>query len=374
MSKQLMLLFIMFIWLTACGVAPPPPAASVANPAIKAPVSESQVKADLTAVKVYAVDNVANMKTATAALRQTAQEYYEQIERIQRDQPDENPYQYYWDNQQAEVVELLARAKDQWLEANLHYELNEGIVAGVPSLAYYDTWIDAGPSVEEDPAEALDWQLELPDGRTLDRPGNFFHHLTEPVLWGTRSDFVGLAVDLDGDGAIEVGEAMPEANIFLGAATGLAEATVELDQAIADWNPTLENAFTALVTMIPTMNEYFEQWKLSVFVSGAASTQENFVAVSRLFDINGILNGLDLTYDHLQPVVEQANPELNAQIDTGLAELVSSVKELYEQDQNGKRFSPEDADILGSKAQDEATALAGQVAQAAALLNIPLAE
>jgi hypothetical protein len=260
------------------------------------------------------------------------------------------------------------------MTANVHYELNEGIVAGVPSLAYYDTWLDAGPSGAEDPAEALDWQLELPDGRVLEKPGNFFHHLTEPILWGTQPDFVGLAVDLDGDGQQEFGETLPEANVFLAAATGLDEATAELDQALAGWEPTPEDAFTALVTMIPTMNEYFEQWKLSVFVSGQASTQENFVAVSRLLDITGILNGLDVTYDNIKPTVTQTNPALSNQIDSGLDTLVAYVNDLYQQEQQGKQFTPEDADMLGSKAQDDATALAGQVAQAAALLSVEIAE
>ena len=42
-------------------------------------------------------------------------------------------------------------------------------VAGVPSLAYYDVWIDAGPSGEDDPANALDVSVELPDGRRKTR-------------------------------------------------------------------------------------------------------------------------------------------------------------------------------------------------------------
>ena len=147
-----------------------------------------------------------------------------------------------------------------------------------------------------------------------------------------------------------------------------------MDQALAGWEPTPEDAFTALVTMIPTMNEYFEQWKLSVFVSGQASTQENFVAVSRLLDITGILNGLDVTYDNIKPTVTQTNPALSNQIDSGLDTLVAYVNDLYQQEQQGKQFTPEDADMLGSKAQDDATALAGQIAQAAALLNVEIAE
>jgi len=128
----------------------------------------------------------------------------------------------------------------------------------------YDVWIDAGPPGSEDPEEALEWTLELPDGRVYESPGNFFHNLLEPTLWGTNPEFTGLKVDMDGDGEISVGEALPEANMLLGATQGLNEATIEMQGAIEAWKPTLEDALTALVTMIPTMNEYFGQWKESV--------------------------------------------------------------------------------------------------------------
>ncbi len=355
--------FVLMIILAACGSAAVPQSA---EPEVGVPGEDAQVQANLAAVKTYAVEHVTQMKAATAALRQTAETYYALIEGANFD------YEAAWAGRAEELTALVAQAKTQWLEANVHYELNEGIVAGVPSLAYYDTWLDAGPTGEEDPAEALDWRLELPDGRVLDRPGNFFHHLTEPAIWGTRAEFVGLAVDLNGDGAVAPGEALPEANLFLGAARGLDEATAELDTALAGWEPTLDDAFTALVTMIPTMNEYFEQWKLSAYVSGEASGQESFVAVSRLLDITGILTGLDVTYDNISGRVAQSDPQLNTQIDTGLNNLVTYVTELYEQEQGGKQFTPEDADLLGTKAQEDATALAGQVSQAAALLDIQI--
>ena len=84
---------------------------------------------------------------------------------------------------------------------------------------------------------------------------------------------------MDGDRVISVGEALPEANMLLGATQGLDAATIEMQAAIDAWNPTLEDALTALVTMIPTMNEYFEQWKESIFVTGSDSEQESFIAV-----------------------------------------------------------------------------------------------
>ena len=42
----------------------------------------------------------------------------------------------------------------------------------------------------------------------------------------------------------------------------------ELDAAARKWEPTLQDALTALVVMTPTMSEYFEAWKNSRFVAG----------------------------------------------------------------------------------------------------------
>jgi len=72
--------------------------------------------------------------------------------------------------------------------------------------------------------------------------------------------------------------------------------------------------------------------------------------------------------------VAGADPELDAQISRGYEELVGYVGDLYQQEQEGKIFSAEEADLFGSEAQAKATALAGQVAQAAALVGIELSE
>jgi len=192
------------------------------------------------------------------------------------------------------------------------------------------------------------------------------------VLYGTVDEYIGLPVDLNSDGSIGVGEALPEAEILLASAQGLDIATVQMQDAINAWEPTLEDAFMAMVTMTPTMNEYFEQWKLSAFIAGNDFEQTGFIAVSRLFDITGILNGLDLTYDKVRPVVGNVDPELDAQIDAAYADLVTYVNDLYEKEKAGTVFSPEEADAFGTEAQDKATAIAALVAQAAQKANIAL--
>ena len=365
-TLSLTLCIALLLTVTACTVQTVPAATESATG------SDAMVTVDLGAVKAYALENAGQMQAATSALADVAQDYHDRVEQARQDDPDVDPYAHLWAENQAEIQELVVQARDLWLEASTYYELDEGIVAGVPSLAYYDVWIDAGPPAAEAPDDALDWQLELPDGRVLDSPGNFFHNLLEPTLWGTNPDFTGLPVDMDGDGVISVGEALPEAAILLGATQGLNAATIEMQSAINAWEPTLEDVLTALVTMIPTMNEYFEQWKESVFVTGSDSEQESFIAVSRLLDIKGILAGLSFTYDNIAPLVADSDTQLDQQIRTDFDTLIIYVDDLFTQEQEGVQFSPEEADLFGTEAQNLATALAALVAQAASDLNVSL--
>jgi hypothetical protein len=47
---------------------------------------------------------------------------------------------------------------------------------------------------------------------------------------------------------------------------------------------------------------------------------------------------------------------------------------LYSQEQEGRVFTPEEADFFGTEAQNRAQTLAGQIAQVAALLDVQLPE
>ncbi len=321
-------------------------------------------EANLAAIKQYVVDQAAIQKTATEQLVRFAGRYAVLAEGAGYD------YQAMWDANTPETAGLLAAVKAEWINAHNAYEMNEGLIAGIPSLSYYDVWIDAGPSEADDPAEALDWTVTLSDGTTLVKPGNIFHSLTEPIIWGTVDEYVALKVDLDADGTLELGEVLPEAKIFLATAQALDEATAQMQTAVNEWEPTIEDAFSALVTMLPTMTEYFEQWKLSSFVSGESSTETGFVAGSRLVDVNGIVNGLALTYSQISPLVAEADAELNTQIEAGFTELVTFVTDLYQQELDGKQFTAEEAELFGTEAQAKATALTGQISQVIALLGI----
>jgi hypothetical protein len=323
---------------------------------------------DLTPISTYLLEKLDTLKENTALLLEAAIAYYDLAEAADFD------YEALWADEQAAVSEAVLAAKDAWIIASPSYEQVEGVVAGVPVLSEYDVILDAGASGEEDPEGGVPFDLTLRDGRVLERPGNLFG-LLEGTLWATREEFTtGIAADLDGDGELEFGEALPEANALLAMAEALDSYTEDLVTAATEWEPNLTDAFTALVVMTPTMSEYFGSWKESRFVMGDESEQSDFVVISRLSDIQDILSGLIVVYDTVSPTVEEADAALHEQIDTGLADLLEYVADIYTQEQDGRVFTPEEADFFGTEAQDRAMTIAGQVTQAAALLDITLPE
>jgi iron uptake system EfeUOB component EfeO/EfeM len=126
--------------------------------------------------------------------------------------------------------------------------------------------------------------------------------------------------------------------------------------------------------MVPTMSEYFNSWKNSRFIMGDASEQRDFVVISRLSDIQNILGSLQVVYGEVKPLVEVEDPAQAAQIETSLDDLKQFVADVYAKEQGGYQHTPEEADVLGAEAQNRATAIAGQVAQIAAKLNIKIEE
>ncbi|MFN8372662.1 MAG: imelysin family protein [Anaerolineae bacterium] len=323
---------------------------------------------DLSAISTYLLEHLESLKENTTLLVEAATRYYDLAEAAGFD------YAALWETEQSEVSDAVLAAKDAWTAASPLYEQVEGIVAGVPTLSEYDVILDAGASGEEDPEGGVPFDLTLRDGRVLERPGNLFG-LLEGTLWATRAEFsTGITADLDGDGELQFGEALPEANALLAMAETMDSYVDELLTAGQEWEPNLTDAFTALVVMTPTMSEYFGSWKASRFVMGDESEQTDFVVISRLSDIQDILGGLIVIYDNVSPLVAEADADLHEQIETGLADLLEYVQNIYQEEQDGRVFTAEEADFFGSEAQDRAMTIAGQITQAAALLNITLPE
>jgi hypothetical protein len=325
--------------------------------------------ANLAPTKRYLLQHTAQLVDFTRDFQAASSRYYTLARRAQFD------HNKLWTTNRAEVRAVLRRLKDVWIEGNPLYERVEGIVAGTPSLSVYDVILDAGSSAKEDPAGAVPFDLRLPTGRVLRKPGNLYN-LTEGMLWGTLPEYVAgnVRADLDGDGRVEFGEVLPDANVLKAAADAFVLYGGKLDRSARAWRPTASDAFTSVVVMVPTMNEYFGQWKVSRFVLGDRASGEAFNVVSRLSDIHDILGGLRVIYAGIRPAIARVDAQQAAQTRRELEALFSFVGRLRAQEDAGKRFTPEQADVLGRNAQERAVAIAGQVTQAAARLRVKIVQ
>jgi hypothetical protein len=336
-----------------------------AGPSASAP-RKSDDAAQLAAIKGYLLDHTQRLKADTAAIREGAEDYFEKAEAVDFD------YGELLATDRDGVRSFVEGAQKAFRAANPAYEEMEGVVAGVPELADFDVIIDAGGDAS-DPENAVPFDVKTPDGRTFKQPGNY-NYLIETAAFGTEPKFaaMGVKADLDGDGKVSFGEAVPDASFYVAAARDFEKAAADLDAAARKWEPTPEDAFTALVVMTPTMSEYFEAWKNSRFISGDKAKEKAFVAASRLQDISDILGGLELVYANVEPQVEKVSADQAQQTGQSLKELTGFAERLRKEELGGKRFTPEEADTLGSEAQSRAEAIAGQISQAAGQLNIEL--
>lgn len=320
----------------------------------------------LATVKAFTLEHGTALADAAAALRDKTAAYAGIIAAHDGD------YEAAWKAEGAGLAAAVRDIRAAWLATHNEYETIEGIVAGLPRTAGYDLILDAGnPGTEEE--DVAEYDLTLPDGTVLKRPGNLFHTLSEPVLWGTDPDSVRLAADLDGDGTTGAGEVLFDANLALGAAEGLAFWTADLRDKIEGWEPTRNDAFTAVVTMTPTIGDYFGEWKDSHYLGGLG---ESFVAQSRLVDVEGIMRGCQLMYENaISPVLTgSGDGDLDGVIRSSFAQMLDLVTDTHAREQAGESFSAEEVDALTAESQDIADRIVAQVLQAAARHDVTIEE
>jgi hypothetical protein len=372
-ARRFILSLVLGCTLAACG-APAASAPTAAPAPTNVPVptvapAPTAASVDLSGIKTYLVGKAGELKAASADLKAISDRYYDLAKAADFD------YAALAKDKHDDLVTNISNAREVWKKASPLYEQMEGIVAGTPSLAQFDVDMDAGASKADGGDNVVSFDLKLPDGRVLEKPGNLFG-VTESTLWGTFADFRAkdVTLDIDGDGKPSFGDTLPDANVLKGSVDELAAQSAKLADAAAAWQPTEADAFTALVVMVPTMSEYFDSWKNSRFIAGDTSNQRDFVAISRLDDIQNILGSLQIVHQNVSPLIQSADATEDAQIGKGLNDLKAFVADVYQKEQSGQRFSAEDADLLGKEAQDRATAITGQIAQVAAKLNIKIEE
>ncbi|ULH14988.1 EfeM/EfeO family lipoprotein [Deinococcus sp. KNUC1210] len=330
-------------------------------------VQAAEVPATLKTVQTYLTQRLTVQAAGTAQLVRGADAYYALARAAGFD------YRKLSANTAA-VQAALKEARDGWTKASPVYEEIEGIVAGVNSLSAYDVILDAGTSAAEGGDAVALYDLKLPSGHVLSRPGNLFG-VNEGTLWNTVTSFSsGVAFDVDGDGKLGFGDRLPDANVLKAAAAELNRQTGLLRKAAATWQPTRADVFGALLGNVPTVGPvFFENWKTSRFVLGNATTRRDFVVISRLSDLSGNVASWEAMYRGLSAEVKAKNPQLDTQIRAGLSGLNSYVLRLATLEKR-RHFTPEQADSLQAEAQNRATAITGRITQAAALLGVKVSE
>lgn len=311
----------------------------------------------LATVKQFTLDHNTRLVAQAALLEAAVADYAAVIGAHKGD------YAAAWAADGPKLAKQVDAIRSLWLEASNQYETIEGIVAGIPETAKYDLILDAGnPGTEtEDVAE---YDISLPDGAVLERPGNLFHGITEPLFWGMDETHIKLSADLNGDGKLVRGEMLFDANLGLGAVRALTHWSKALEADMIAWKPNRDDAFTSVVTMTPTIGDYFGEWKESQFITGEIGT---FVAQSRLVDVQGIMGGCKKMYfSAISPVVAQGDADLDSRIKAAFEELLTLVEDTYAREKAGARFGVEEADALGNEAQDIADRIVAMVLQAAA--------
>lgn len=323
-------------------------------------LAQESAPVDLSGVKEFLVSQSTELKDGAENLKADADAFYDLAQAADFD------YAALWQDHQEDVVKLIQSAQTNWMAISPIYEQMEGIVAGVPLTNQYDVILDAGDKGD------TGYDVTLPDGTVLEQPGNLFG-LLETTLWGTdEAAVIDLDADFDGSGTQDFGEVMPNATLLKGYADAMAEQTAALLETASGWEPTPTDVFTALVVNVPTMSDFFNSWKTSRFVMGDEATHNDFAVISRLSDINDNVGSWQVMWSGLSPVVAESDTSRNAQIVAGLDDLQAYVAGLLEEESGGRRFTPEEADLFSSEAQDRATAIVGQIAQIAAELNIEL--
>ena len=83
-----------------------------------------------------------------------------------------------------EVEKLVSRMQENYKAMDsFGYETVEGIVAGVPSMADYDIYLDAGVPASEGPENVANVILDMGNGKKIDKQGALFTYIIEPMLW-----------------------------------------------------------------------------------------------------------------------------------------------------------------------------------------------
>lgn len=340
---------------------------AVALPALPLHAQTTAPVANVAGVKTYLLNTLAGVTRAADEFAGNAANYGKMITGHSGD------YAAAAAADGPELRALVAKMQENYKAMDsFGYERIEGIVAGVPKLADFDIYLDAGVPKAEASADspAAPVTLDLGNGQTIAEEGSLFTYIIEPALWGTQPKLV-VPVDLDGDGKVAPKESLPKAEVLAAAAKDVRGKLAELTATSNAWQPTPEDCFGAIVAMTPTLSGYFDDWKESRYTPEASG---RFSAVSRVSDMRGIMESVSVLYNAVHAQVSTKDRALAKTIKQGFTNILAFIDRVEAREKKaGGKITPAEIDELTAQAKERSDRLVPQVEQAAAILNIKIA-
>ncbi len=255
---------------------------------------------------------------------------------------------------------LVAAMQDNYKAMDSYgYETVEGIVAGVPALADYDIYLDAGVPSSEGPDDVAPVVLDLGNGQKIDKQGALFTYIIEPALWGGDKQWVVPVGD---------GKTMPRPEVLTAAAK---DVDASIGRLVADanaWNASVSDCFGAMVVMTPTLSDYFEDWKESRY---SADKSGRFQAVSRVSDMRGIMSSCQVMYEAVNDTVAAKDKALAKSVTSGFKEIMSFLDKIEGREKEGEIKAAE-IDELATQAKEKTDKVVPQIEQSAAVSGIKI--
>jgi hypothetical protein len=257
------------------------------------------------------------------------------------------------------IDQLVAKMQENYKAMDsFGYETIEGIVAGVPSMADYDIYLDAGVPASEGPEDVAPVVLELGNGKKIDREGSLFTYIIEPMLWGGDKRW---ATPVDGGKKL-----LPRPEVLTAAAKDVNKKLGELLVDAKAWNASVSDCFGAMVVMTPTLSDYFEDWKESRY---AKDKSGRFQAVSRVSDMRGIMGSCQVMYEAVEKQVAEQDKSLAKSVDAGFKGIMSFLDKIEKREKQGEIKGAE-IDELATQAKDKTDKLVPQIQQSAAVVGV----
>ena len=238
------------------------------------------------------------------------------------------------------------------------YETVEGIVAGVPSLADYDIYLDAGVPAAEGPEDVAPVVLDLGNGKKIDKQGSLFTYIIEPMLWAGDERWV-IPVD-SGE------KRLPRTEVLSAAAKDVHKKVGELLADAKAWNASVSDCFGAMVVMTPTLSDYFEDWKESRY---SKEKSGRFQAVSRISDMRGIMGSCQVMYEAVEKQVADKDKALAKSVDAGFKGIMTFIDKIDVREKSGEIKAAE-IDELATQAKEKTDKLVPQIEQSAAVVGV----